>query len=211
MRLSFAIRSHIDREKLEDRSAKLGASFTLDLERDDELVQRATASTSRGGFSAAVAYPAGAAPKASHVSLLSQCFAYVHYVFLQGLGKGKQGFGKGKSKGLPKGAGKFAFKSSDKGSKRKATSDPYGGKKEKVCALCLCFTIVIFAAFCIARLCDATIAMRKDTSQRSARTSDCGGTFRSRNHFYAHFLGYGLLRRCESLQACADPFQGWQP
>ena len=68
-------------------------------ERDDELVQRATASTSRGGFSAAVAYPTGAAPKASHVSLLSQCFAYVHYVFLQGLGKGKQGFGKGKSKG----------------------------------------------------------------------------------------------------------------
>ena len=193
VRFSFAIRSHIDREKLEDRSAKLGAFFTLDLERDDELVQRATASMSRGGFSAAVAYPAGAAPKASHVSLLSPCFAYLHYVFLQGLGKGKQGFGKGKSKGLPKGAGKVAFKSSDKGSKRKATSDPYGGKKEKVCALCICFTIVIFAAFCIARLCDATIAMRKDTLQRSARTSDCGETFRSRNHFYAHFIGYGLL------------------
>ena len=41
--------------------------------------------------------------------------------------------GKGKSKGLPKGAGKVAFRSNDKGSKRKATSDPYGGKK--VCAL----------------------------------------------------------------------------
>ena len=94
-------------------------------------------------------------------------------MFLQGLGKGKQGFGKGKGKGLPKGAGKFAFKSSDKGSKRKATSDPYGGKKEKVCALCICFTIVISAALCIARLCDATIAMRKGTLQRSARTSDC--------------------------------------
>ena len=159
---------------MEDRSAKLGASFTLDLERDDELVQRAMASMSRGGFSAAVAYPAGAAPKASHVSLLSPCSAYLLYMFLQGLGKGKQGFGKGKSKGLPKGAGKVAFKSSDKGSKRKATSDPYGGKKEKVCALCICFTIVIFAALCIARLCDATIAMRKDTLQRSARTSDCG-------------------------------------
>ena len=174
VRLSFAIRSHIDREKLEDRSAKLGASFTLDLERDDELVQRATASMSRGGFSAAVAYPAGAAPKASHVSLFSPCSAYLLYMFLQGLGKGKQGFGKGKSKGLPKGAGKVAFRSNDKGSKRKATSDPYGGKKEKVCALCICFTIVIFAALCIARLCDATIAMRKDTLQRSARTSDCG-------------------------------------
>ena len=68
MRFSFAIHSHFDKEKLEDRSAKLGASFTLDLERDDELVQRATASMSRGDFSAAVAYPAGAAPKASHVS-----------------------------------------------------------------------------------------------------------------------------------------------
>ena len=105
-------------------------------------------------------------------------------MFLQGLGKGK---------GLPKGAGKFAFKSSDKGSKRKATSDPYGGKKEKVCALCICFTIVISAALCIARLCDATIAMRKGTFQRSARTSDRGETIRSRNHFYAHFIGYGLL------------------
>ena len=165
----------------------------MDLERDDELVQRATASTSRVGHSAAVAYPAGAAPKASHVSLLSPCFAYLHHVLLQGLGKGKQGFGKGKSKGWPKGAGKVAFKSSDKGSKRKATSDPYGGKKEKVCALCISFTIVIFAALCIARLCDATIAMRKDTLQRSARTSDCGVTFRSRNHFYAPLLGYGLL------------------
>ena len=127
------------------------------------------------------------------MSLLSPCFAYLHYVFLQGLGKGKQGFGKGKSKGWPKGAGKVAFKSSDKGSKRKATSDPYGGKKEKVCALCICFTIVIFAALCIARLCDATIAMRKDTFQRSAHISDRGETFRSRNHFYAHFIGYGLL------------------
>ena len=114
-------------------------------------------------------------------------------MFLQGLGKGKQGFGKGKGKGVPKGAGKFAFKSSDKGSKRKATSDPYGGKKEKVCALCICFTIVISAALCIARLCDATIAMRKGTFQRSARTSDRGETIRSRNHFYAHFIGYGLL------------------
>ena len=89
VRLSFAIRSHIDREKMEDRSAKLGASFTLDLERDDELVQRATASMSRGGFSAAVAYPAGVAPKASHVSLLSMCSAFLLYMFLQGLGKGK--------------------------------------------------------------------------------------------------------------------------
>ena len=45
------------REKLEDRSAKLGAAFLLDLTRDDEILQRALA------VETAVARPQAHAPK----------------------------------------------------------------------------------------------------------------------------------------------------
>ena len=54
------------REKLEDRSAKLGAAFVLDLTRDDEILQRALA------VETAVARPHAHAPKAYHVC--KNCF-----------------------------------------------------------------------------------------------------------------------------------------
>ena len=128
----------ICRENLEDRSAKLGTAFVLDLTRDDEILQRALA------VEAAVARPQAHAPKAFHVCSALSAFARLHSSFLQGAGKDKFGKGKGKAQSsAPKAyhvcnnrpAYAFAFWSllqgKEKGKtdqlKRKATHDPYGG------------------------------------------------------------------------------------